>query len=416
MPAGVLMQPQGIFIMNLFTVNFSAIPLAKPLSYSLRNEEGLLLARKGHMFFHRAALLKLAGHGTLCVDMHEINAYRESMAQHKAKKVEPSGVNNGHGSTSNDRRGRHSNHSSVKDQEPVDWFGLQSRTNAVLRQPLRETFPERLGAVQGELLDAIGRSPDSTLLALMHMAAEENNLYSATHAMLVGTVCALAAQDVLDWPEDLKRALISAALTMNISMTELQDQLIIQTTPLSPDQQKLIDSHAQRSVAMLQELGITDDVWLGAISQHHSAQAGTFRTKSPAEQIARLIHRADVFVARLSPRASRPSMDSPAAMKSAYFDETNQVDEAGTSIIKALGIYHPGALVILASGEIGIVVRRRGSDMLHPTVAALLSRQGMPMAEPVLRDTSLPANGIVANVSRSAVKVRTDLLRLLAVA
>jgi hypothetical protein len=38
------------------------------------------------------------------------------------------------------------------------------------------------------------------------------------------------------------------------------------------------------------------------------------------------------------------------------------------------------------------------------------------MAEPVLRDTSLPANGIVANVSRSAVKVRTDLLRLLAVA
>jgi hypothetical protein len=109
-------------------------------------------------------------------------------------------------------------------------------------------------------------------------------------------------------------------------------------------------------------------------------------------------------------------MDSPAAMKSAYFDETNQVDEAGTSIIKALGIYHPGALVILANGEIGIVVRRRRSDMLRPTVAALLSRQGMPMAEPVLRDTSLPANGIVANVSHSAVKVRTDLLRLLAVA
>ena len=260
--------------MNLFTVNFSAIPLAKPLSYSLRNEEGVLLARKGHMFFHRAALLKLAGHGTLCVDMHEIDAYREALAQHNVKTVVFGDGNNGYESKSNGRRGRHLSPTAAKDLKPVDWFGLQSRANAVLRQPLRETFPERLDSVQRELLDAIWRSPDSTLLALIHMAAEENNLYSATHALLVGAVCALAAHDVLDWPEDLNKALISAALTMNISMTELQDRLIVQTEPLSADQQRQIDSHAQGSVAMLQELGVTDNDSFGQVVR--AAKVGVY--------------------------------------------------------------------------------------------------------------------------------------------
>lgn len=402
--------------MNLFTVNFSAIPLAKPLSYSLRNEEGVLLARKGHMFFHRAALLKLAGHGTLCVDMHEIDAYRESLVQHNAKSSDSADTNNGRGAKGYSQRGSQRRHSAVHETLPIDWFGLQSRVNVVLRQPQRESFLQRLDAVQRELLDAIARKPDSTLLALIHMASEENCMYSATHALLVGAVCALAACDVLAWPEDRKRSLISAALTMNISITELQDQLITQTTPLSAQQQMQIDAHAQDSVALLRELGVTDEIWLGAIAQHHSAQSGTLKTKPLTEQVARLMHRADVFVARLSPRATRPSMGSPAAMKSAYFDEANCVDEAGTSIIKALGIYHPGALVTLANGETGIVVRRRGGDMLHPIVAALLTRQGIPMVEPLLRDTSQPGHGIVANVRHQSVKVRTDLLRLLAAA
>ena len=401
--------------MNLFTVSFSAIPLGQPLSYSLRNEEGLLLARKGHMFFHRTALLKLAGHGTLCVDMHEIDAFRESLAQHNSKTANHSDPAGGANAKNSALKGRNQGHGTDKQLEHLDWLDLQCRTNAMLRLPTPATFLKRLRLLQKELLEVVSRSPDTTLLALVHMAAEEGSLYSATHALLVGAVCSLAAREVLHWPEELECALVSAALTMNISMTELQDELLLQTDPLSEDQQRQIDSHAQRSVDMLRELGVTDDVWLGAIARHHSAQAGAFKTKSPTEQIARLIHRADVFVARLSPRASRTSMTSQAAMQSAYFDEHHEVDDAGTSIIKALGIHHPGALVTLATGEIAVVVRR-GSDGLHPMVAVLLNRHGIPLAEPVVRDTNLPANSIVANVNHSAVKVRTDLLRLLALA
>lgn len=402
-------------IMNLFTVSFSSIPLARPLSYSLRNEEGVLLARKGHLFFHRAALLKMAGHGTLCVDMHEIDAYRESMAQHNSNSAEHSDSATGPNAKNATQKGPYQGREINDSRRHLDWLDLQSRTNALLRLPTQATFLKRLHVLQGELLEVVGRSPDTTLLALIHLAAEEDSLYSATHALLVGAVCSLTAREVLDWPEDRERALVSAALTMNISMTELQDQLLVQTAPLSIDQRDQIDSHAQRSVAKLQELGVTDPLWLGAIDQHHTARAGAFATKSPTEQVARLIHRADVFIARLSPRASRRAMASLAAKQSTYFDEKHEVDDAGTSIIKALGIHHPGSLVTLATGEVAIVIRR-AKDRLHPIVAVLLNRHGIPLVEPVTRDTSLPAHRIVANVNHAAVKIRTDLLRVLAVA
>ena len=100
-------------------------------------------------------------------------------------------------------------------------------------------------------------------------------------------------------------------------------------------------------------------------------------------------------------------------MQATYFDEARKVDEAGASLIKAIGIYPPGSFVKLASGEIATVVRR-GVNTLTPRVAVLVNRQGMPMVEPALRDTRLPDYRIVASVNHKDIKVRADLVRLLA--
>jgi ribosomal protein S16 len=100
-------------------------------------------------------------------------------------------------------------------------------------------------------------------------------------------------------------------------------------------------------------------------------------------------------------------------MQATYFDEGRKVDEAGASLIKAVGIYPPGSFVKLASNEIATVVRR-GINTLTPRVAVLVNRQGMPMVEPALRDTRLPEYRIVSSISYRDIKVRTDLLRLLA--
>jgi HD-GYP domain-containing protein (c-di-GMP phosphodiesterase class II) len=296
--------------------------------------------------------------------------------------------------------------------EPPDWLDLQTQTNSLLRDNASALFFNRLNQVQEALAYHTRRNPDGTLFALFHLSASEVTLYSATHAMLVSVICSMAAREVLQWPPDLEHALTRAALTMNIGMTDLQDRLAQQTAPPTPEQRKQITHHAARSVQVLKELGITDAVWLDAVRDHHGVAPGPLADKGIAQRIARLIQRADMFAARLAPRASRFPISPAAAMQATYFDENRQVDEAGSALIKAVGIYSPGSFVRLSSNEVAVVVRR-GADTTTPRVAVLINRSGMPIMEPIVRDTGLNEYRIAASVPHRDVKIKLHLQRML---
>ena len=128
--------------------------------------------------------------------------------------------------------------------------------------------------------------------------------------------------------------------------------------------------------------------------------------------MARLIQRADIFAAAISPRAGRRPVPPSKAMKAAYFDENSQVDEAGSALVKAVGIYPPGSFVCLANGEVAVVVRR-GANTSAPRVAVVRHRSGMPNADLTVRDTALPEFKVTANVAHDAVKDKPHLKRLL---
>jgi ribosomal protein S16 len=100
-------------------------------------------------------------------------------------------------------------------------------------------------------------------------------------------------------------------------------------------------------------------------------------------------------------------------MQACYFDEKHEVDEAGAALIKVVGIYAPGSYVRLATQEVAVVLRR-GANTTTPRVAVLVNRQGMPTAEPMLRDTSQKEYRIVATVSHRDLKIQLNLERLLA--
>jgi HD-GYP domain-containing protein (c-di-GMP phosphodiesterase class II) len=300
----------------------------------------------------------------------------------------------------------------VQDDERPDWLDLQVQANAILRDAQAVQFVERLDRLTNQLDKFSRRNPDGTLFALVHLSATEVQMYSATHAMLVSVMCALAAREVLKWPQDQERRLCKAALTMNLGMTALQDQLTKQAEAPTPAQRKAIDVHAQRSAEMLMALGITDADWLGAVREHHTQTPGPLQTRSPAQQIARLIQRADMFAARLAPRAGRLPISPAAAMQACYFDENKQVDETGAALIKAVGIYQPGSFVRLATDEVAIVIKR-GFNTSTPRVAVLISRSGMPIMEPTIRDTSTREYRVIASVPHREVKVQVNLERLL---
>jgi hypothetical protein len=157
---------------------------------------------------------------------------------------------------------------------------------------------------------------------------------------------------------------------------------------------------------------VTNRDLLEAVLDHHAKAPGPLAARSQGQRMARLIQRADIFAAAISPRASRSAAATGIAMKAAYFDENQAVDEAGAALVKAVGVYPPGSFVRLASQEVAIVVRR-GRVTSAPRVAVVLNREGLPNNELPLRDTSLADWRVTAGLPSASVKVSLNLSRLI---
>jgi len=399
--------------MNLVQVTNESIVIGQPLPFSLRDETGILLARKGYVIGSRADLEAMRGRGLgFYVDVSESEKHQKAFVGKLFELVRddrPLGKIAQAKLTTRDL-------SSNRDGTSGDghtWMDLQVQGTRLLRDLNTQNFPDDLERLHHQLDRLSRRNPDGALFALFHLAYSEVDLYSATHAMLVSVVCGLAAREVLQWPEPMQDTLCKAALTMNIGMTGLQDRLAAQREPPTAEQREYIGQHAQRSVDLLRKMGQHDPDWLEAVRDHHRTTAGNLASRSPGQRIARLIQRADIFTARLAPRASRRPDPATSAMQACYFDEHRQIDAAGAALIKAVGVYSPGSLVRMANNETGVVVRR-GVNTTTPRVAVLVNRDGYAIGEHVIRDTSLRDFRISAGLAQHECKVKINLSRLLA--
>ena len=399
--------------MNLVTINIDTIRVGQPLPYAIRDEAGALLAPKGYVVPSQANLdLVTQNRKHLFIDVAESESHRRAFVG-KLHSMVRDDLALGQIADSQFSSFELEPASQVVDTGEPNWLDLQGQTYALLRDTHPASFCARLDKLHKQLNYLSRVNPDGTLFALVHLSSSELQLYSATHAMLVSVMCGLAAREVLKWPAEMEAILCRAALTMNVGMTELQDRLAQQKQPVSADQRRLIDQHADRSARILDQMGIDEPLHLEAVLWHHTKIPGSLSGRPPGQRMARLIQRADMFASRLAPRISRFPESPASAMKGSYFDENLQVDEAGAALIKAMGIYTPGSFVRLANGEIAVVVKR-GANTTTPRVAILINRVGMPTGEMIVRDTSKPEFRILAGVPHREVNVQINLERLMA--
>ncbi|MBC7918059.1 MAG: phosphohydrolase [Rhodoferax sp.] len=397
--------------MRLIPVNVESIRIGTPLPFPLMDKDGVLLAAKSFVVESKSDLEEISKRGKgLFINVSDSEQHHRAYVDRLYGLVrddkslgEIAGTKIS--STTLSERAE-------QEAEKPDWLDMLEQWNYFLREGYRENFMERLNKLSLALATQVRGNPDGTLFALIYLSATEKRMYSAAHAMLTSVMCGLAAHEVLAWPDGQVASLCHAALTMNLAMTELQDRLATQIEPPNAAQRRAIDGHAERSAAILESVGVTDADWLHAVRAHHAQEPGPLAGRSAAAAMARLIQRADMFSARLSPRASRAPTAPATAMQACYFDEKRQVDEAGGALIKAVGIYQPGSFVKLLTDEVAIVVKR-GRNTTTPRVAVLINRTGLPTVEPTIRDTSQKEYKIVSSVAHRDVKVQVNLDRLL---
>lgn len=399
--------------MNLVAINIESIRIGSPLPFPLMGKDGTLLARKSYVIPSRRDLDEISQRsGGLYINVTDsaVHLHHRAYVDHLYGLVRDDKTLGKIAETqiSNDVLTERP----TEQDERMDWLDMQAITNALLRVADPVSFRDRLDRLHQQLVQHAQRNPDGTLFALIYLSAAEVRMYSATHAMLVSVMCMLAAKDVLGWTPQEQKQVGLAALTMNYGMTDLQDKLAQQIDPPTLAQRQHIRDHAHTAARQLAACGIQDPVWLQAVERHHSAPAGGFAGRNVADKLARLVMRADMFAARLSPRASRSSISPAAAMQACYFDENQAIDEAGAALIKAVGIYQPGSFVRLTTNEVAVVIQR-GRNTTTPRVAVLLNRSGVPTVEPAIRDTSMREYRVVSSVAHKDVKVQINLERLL---
>jgi len=209
----------------------------------------------------------------------------------------------------------------------------------------------------------------------------------------------------LGWEPDRARTLVKAALTMNLPIIDVQGRYAVHGR-LSEAQRAEIEAHPTQAVAKLRSAGIDDELWLNAVLQHHEREdgAGYPNRLTDISEMATMLRMADVFMAKISPRAERQPLTIQEAARQ-LFNES-KASPAASALIKEYGIFPPGNLVRLASGELAVVILR-GATALTPVAAVITDKSGNPTVNTVRRDTSQAAYAIKALATE-----RVDTLRI----
>ncbi|MEO8059152.1 MAG: HD domain-containing phosphohydrolase [Burkholderiales bacterium] len=352
-----------------------------PLPFSVRQSDHTLLLARGQVLVSLEQLQALFSRGML-VDLAELET-----TAHRVLKAPP-------------------------EQLPRLWEeSIDSATRALCALP-KKNLDVVIDDVAAPLMALVERDPDLAIFQVLRQHGGRHAQYGANHSIHCAIAAFLTVQR-LSWNKpDVQRA-FKAALTMNVSMLELQGELAAQATPLTPAQREAIHSHPQRSMHMLALAGITDPEWLQAVAEHHETSSGSgypsgLRDVTP---LAAVLHQCDVYTARLSPRQSREALGADQVARSLFADHPR--DPTTAALIKEFGLYPPGCFVKLASGETGIVVRR-GPSAHTPEVATVTTARGAALSEPLRRDTRQPEFGVVALLGERAGPVVIAPARLMA--
>ena len=357
--------------MQLLKLVQNQVRLGEPLPWGVRDGAGKLLLAQGHLIESEGQLEAILERGAY-VDAEEARAAAKRADAEKQRQLP---------------------------QRPANLFTLWERAlwqlDRVLRSVEEPGFSARVDEFARHVAALTERDPDIALYLCVRQDPKRLSIYSLAHAIHCALICLLVARR-LEWDEARAHTLMKAALTMNIAMLELQGRLAVQGVPPTPSQRATIKEHPAKGVELLRAAGVDDELWLQGVGQHHERAGGGGYPAGIAEPVdmVRLLRNVDVFMAKISPRAMRSALPTQVAARQLF--QEDQGGPLSAAIIKEVGIYPPGELVTLKSGEHAVVVRRT-ANAKTPMVACITDRSGMPVVSSIVRDSAKPEFAIVAS-------------------
>jgi len=357
------------------------IRVGEPLPFNVRNADSTLLLARGQVVETAGQLAALFDRGAL-VDIAELRSAADQLRQLPRELL------------------------------PQHWQQCMRRVASALEHAPHEDFRGALDDAAAPVLALIERDPDLAIFQVLHSEGGERTAYGARRSLNSAITAFLVAQR-LGWDPQAVERVFKVALTMNVSMLELQGELARQRSAPSAAQLQALQMHPVHSMEQLERAGVHDADWLRAVATHHELEDGSGYPSgsSDVSELASLARRADVYTAKLASRGHREALAADVAGRQMFMQDPGHPMTA--ALVKEFGVYPPGCYVRLASGAVGVVVER-GAMVTTPIVACLSGPNGAALPAPERVDTAQRQHAVVGVVGERSINVRVTAEKLMA--
>lgn len=345
---------------DLIRIAPGALTIGRPLPWDVFDADGQVLLRQGYVIQTNSQLEQLFERGRF-----------------KPRKIE---------------RPKEDAFEDLRQRNPfADYADLLTALEATLNAITSEdpSAQKRLLGLS-RMLEKTCRAAPEASLALVHLYSIGPTIHE--QILFYGILCHFTARQFgLD--EKRINVLTAAALTANLALVPVADQLNASNKVLTDEQRAVIRKHPERSIQALKAAGISNKLLLTIIAQHHEQADGSGYPDGlsgtgilPEAEILALSER---YVAMITKRAYRNRMNISEARKLiATLGDGKFRPAIPRSLLQVLGNYPPGMLVRLDNNEVGVVTTRAARGR-GPFVKAIFGPRGNRYSGTFERDTSL---------------------------
>lgn len=237
-----------------------------------------------------------------------------------------------------------------------------------------------------QLAEAVG---DSMGLMIGLTGMKSHDEYTFTHMVNV-SILTMAQARSLGIEGNRLRTLGLAGLMHDIGKVKTPLEILTKPSALTPREFDIMKRHPVEGAEMLRVATEMPKVAPIVAFEHHLRLDGTgypFGLQRPGLNLAtQLVGIADVYDAMRSKRSYQQAFPTDRIIEVMRRNDGKQFDQhLVRRFIDLMGVYPPGSVVRLTTGEIAVVVENDGPDPSQPTVKVLFDSREQPLPSPQTR-------------------------------
>lgn len=205
---------------------------------------------------------------------------------------------------------------------------------------------------------------------------KSRDAYTAEHCLRVA-IFTVAFARFLGLPDEDLEIAGMCGLLHDLGKLKVPDEILNKPGALSPAEYAIMQQHTTFGYELLSSDPKLDPI-IGDVTRHHHERLDGRGYPQQLEEwqisrFARLVSIVDAFDAMTSDRCYRDGIPASDAIRVLYRNRGRQFDaDMVEAFIRMVGIYPPGTLVELNSGEVALIVTVHPGKKLKPRIEILM--------------------------------------------